>query len=144
MESGDAYAPVPWDTIIAEPDRDLPAKLNAEASGILSWIVDGARQFLAGEWAVPAVVTVATADYRAAEDTVARFLNECCRLGPGWYAYADQLRQRYEEWCREEDVQPRSAQAVAEELKRRGVHRAPTGRKRWLGIGLLDEDGDAV
>jgi putative DNA primase/helicase len=130
---------VPWETTITEPDRDLPAKLRDEASGILRWLVDGARQFLADEWKVPSAVTVATDQYRADEDTVARFIGECCRLGPGWYTYADQLRQRYEAWCRDEDVAPRAAQAVAEELKRRGVHRAPTGRKRWLGIGLLDD-----
>src|SRR5262249_9202321 len=117
---------VPWETTITEPDRALPDKLYAEAPGILRWIVDGARSFLTEDWTVPDPVQLAPANYRAAEDPLSRFFDECCRLGPGRYAYADQLRHRYLEWCDAEGVEPRSARAVGEELNRRGVRKPPT------------------
>ncbi len=49
---------IPWDVTIPveERDLDLASKLEAEASGILNWIVEGARRFLAEGYDPPAAV----------------------------------------------------------------------------------------
>jgi putative DNA primase/helicase len=67
---------VPWAVTIPENERDddLAAKLRAEAPGILSWLVDGARRFIAEGLTPPDVVRAATDAYRADEDAIGRFV----------------------------------------------------------------------
>ncbi len=69
---------VPWEVTIPEADRDihLDVKLRAESSGILNWLIEGARIFLADGLMVPERIRVSTEKYRAGEDVLGRFLNE--------------------------------------------------------------------
>ena len=54
--------------------------------------------------------------------------------------YADDLRRRYEAWCAARGETPLSGQAVGAGLRLQGFERVAGGTKRWLGLGLLDED----
>ena len=69
---------VPWEVTIPEKERDehLLAKLQAEAAGILRWIVDGAVRFHREGLDPPAAVLAATAEYRPVEDVIGRFCDE--------------------------------------------------------------------
>lgn len=72
---------VPWNEQIAgnEIDRQLPGKLDAEASGILKWAVEGALDFLnLGGLNPPAEILNATQEYREEEDPIGSFLTNAC------------------------------------------------------------------
>lgn len=58
----------------AERDRNLTAKLEREASGILTWLVQGCLEWQRKGLAEPAAVREATATYRADEDDLGEFL----------------------------------------------------------------------
>lgn len=76
---------IPWDVTIPVDERDehLAAKLAEEAPGILRWVVDGAVRFFSTGFAPPERVRAASAEYRATQDTVSRFLAEVVTFRPG-------------------------------------------------------------
>jgi putative DNA primase/helicase len=71
--------PIPFNvqTPKDEIDRELPAKLMAEAEGILAWLVDGARIWNEFGLLPPQEVHDARDAWRRA-DPLVRFLEECC------------------------------------------------------------------
>lgn len=135
---------IPWTVTIPENERDLhlAAKLTAEASGILNWITEGARQWYEHGFDVPDAIIRATADYRTDEDHLGRFLAECCHLDPAVSITAGDLRSLYERWCSDtgEDAMP--PQALGRQLTNRGFDTRQVGRARtrtWFG--LTDDEG---
>jgi putative DNA primase/helicase len=76
---------IPFKVYIPDGKKDetLPAKLHAEASGILNWMLDGLREYRLGGLAEPDEVIAATGDYRSSEDWLDRFLDsEVQRVAP--------------------------------------------------------------
>jgi len=59
-------------------DEGLRERLKGEASGILAWLVRGCLEWQQQGMKPPKCVTVATEDYRANEDTITQFVEECC------------------------------------------------------------------
>lgn len=59
-------------------DRDMPAKLQGEASAILSWAVKGCMEWQASGLNPPAAVIGATADYLESQDTLGLWIGEDC------------------------------------------------------------------
>lgn len=132
---------IPWDVTIPGPRRDegLPAKLEAEAPGILNWIIQGAQDFHAHGFQEPGVITAATEGYRTDEDQVGRFLHACCVIDPSASVTAKDLRLAYERWCAGVGEAQQSAQAVGAQLGARGYESRQKGKDRartWIGLGL--------
>src|SRR5262249_54371075 len=65
----------------AERDKDLPAKLRRELSGILAWAVQGCLDWQRAGLGMPEAVKAATAEYRAEMDVLDQFLAERCEIG---------------------------------------------------------------
>jgi putative DNA primase/helicase len=133
---------VPWSVTIPKADRDrnLASKLAREATGILTWIVEGARRFLADGFDPPAAVEAATTDYRAEEDVVGRFAAECLTVGHGWALSAD-IAEEAERWAAGQGIDPPTLGEVAAVLKDAGCthgRRTIAGRKYsyWRGVGI--------
>ena len=61
-------------------DQDLPAKLQAEASGILRWAINGGLEWQRNGLGRPSKVKDANADYFEGQDTIGQWLEECCRV----------------------------------------------------------------
>jgi putative DNA primase/helicase len=59
-------------------DRDLPARLMAESSGIFAWMVHGALEYLNMGLRIPEAVETATAEYREESDPVGAFIRNAC------------------------------------------------------------------
>lgn len=95
---------IPWEVIIPadERDPDLPAKLRAEAAGILNWIIEGARRFYEAGCRLtpPPQVVAATSAYRADQDLTAQFLAETIDPATS-IIYSDELRAELEQWAAE-------------------------------------------
>lgn len=138
---------VPWEVIVppAEVDRDLPAKLKAEASGILRWAVQGCLEWARLGLVTPAVVLEATTAYRAESDVLGAFLERHCIFAEDVRVTRQALREAYEKWCLEEGHKPMGPKKVAARLKERHVRGASvrdhTGKVKdgWIGVRLKSD-----
>jgi P4 family phage/plasmid primase-like protien len=138
---------VPFEHEVPEDDvvDDLQGILFREhGAAILAWIIAGAAEYAAGGLREPDSVKAATADYAHDQDTVARFVEECCRLGGGEHVTIKIgiVRAAYERWCLSEGEQPVTAKAFGQALARRfGIESARTPRARmYVGLSLLRDE----
>jgi putative DNA primase/helicase len=121
-------------------DRDLPAKLRAEASGILRWAVEGCLEWQRKGLAEPDEVTAATHAYRDDMDRLGDFLNDCCVMEPGAEVTNPDIRKAYGAWCERNGERPMSATAFGMRLKERGLVQQRSAARLWVGLGLKDDD----
>ncbi|MHC1701510.1 MAG: phage/plasmid primase, P4 family [Humidesulfovibrio sp.] len=119
-------------------DPDLLAKLMAESSGILAWLVEGFLLWQRDGLKPPAAVLEATAEYRRGEDTMADFIDTCCELGPDYSVDATELYNSFSEWWEEVmktkfvPAQKKFGRIMKEKYESRKVG----GKYRYYGIKL--------
>lgn len=117
---------------------------NAEGPSILAWMITGAVEYLRDGLAEPASVRIATEAYEHDQDTVARFVEECCEVGDANAQHMNvrvsDLRTAYETWCRQEGETPITAKALTVALKSRfGILSDRTNSTRFYsGIRLAN------
>jgi P4 family phage/plasmid primase-like protien len=70
--------------LTVEKDPTRPAKLAAEAQGVLAWCVRGALAYQRDGLKPPAAVRKAREDYKSDMDLLAEWIDECCEVGPGF------------------------------------------------------------
>jgi putative DNA primase/helicase len=119
---------VPWEVTIPENERDefLAAKLEAEAPGILRWVVEGAHEFLAKGITVPDSIRAATDDYRQGEDLIGQFLAEMVEVtkdADDVENFSD-IQQAVTEWSESEGLKwALSLNQLTDALEARGAWR---------------------
>ena len=88
---------IPFKVTIPKDERDekLPEKLKAEWSEILAWMIDGCLKWQKEGLSPPEAVRAATDAYLESEDAVKTWMQECCQLGPDFYAKTRELYQRW-------------------------------------------------
>ncbi|MBV2353845.1 DNA primase [Streptomyces sp. J2-1] len=127
--------------------------VTEEGPGILGWLIDGARRYLAGhrDLTGPERVRIATTAYAETEDHTARFYEECCRLGSELRAEQAALYAVYRAWCQQEGAPPMSSRAFATRTRELVGLVSPRDmilsnqRKHYPGVGLLaDEERGTV
>src|SRR5215212_5048710 len=122
-------------------DTDLPEKLREELPGVLAWAVMGCVEWYQhGLGSAPAVER-ATAAYRAETDVLERFMSERCEFGPDKSVTKADLYEAYEQWCSEEDEEPKTIKAFGSIMKEKGAvlnfKESKNNKSRiWKGIGL--------
>lgn len=125
---------VPFDVTIPEEkvDRRLRYKLQAEASGILRWMVEGCLRWQREGLRLPGAVEDARTAYRVEMDVVAAFLADCT-VSLGEVGAAD-LYRVYASWAKDNGEFVMSATRFGRELSRRvqKEHR----RDGWVYLGL--------
>lgn len=123
---------------------------------ILAWIIQGTVDFFNTGLREPDSVKTATAEYERDQDTIARFIDECCRIGGGdnVATKTSKVRDSYEKWCEAEGETPVNPKAFSQALTRRyGVGRdrlsgGSSGGSRsrvYTNIAVLggdEDDGD--
>ncbi|MFC5744796.1 phage/plasmid primase, P4 family [Actinomadura rugatobispora] len=136
---------VPDDQII----DDLQGILTRDhGPAILNWIVQGAAMFAdQGLKPEPESVTAATENYKKEQDTVARFVEECCRVGGGEQVQIKVaiVRDAYERWCTAVGEKPVSAKKLTQELSKHGAGRGrgPGGGARvYSNLTVMSVEGD--
>jgi P4 family phage/plasmid primase-like protien len=129
-------------------DTDLPTKLLAEASGILKWIVDGARAYIDAGFKLGTVAAVerATATYRHQSDLLGSFLDECCVVAPTLKGKRASIYARFQGFAIEQGRRPWTQRAMLEALQERGIVPQGAAAKSngdyyWIGLAL-DVGGD--
>lgn len=138
---------IPFEVVIPPAERDghLGERLELEADGILSWAVAGYRSYLDGGMAAPDAVTTATNDYQRDSDAVARFIDEQCLTGGGYYATTGTLHEAWTRWAIYDGAEALSLKRFGQALDDHGYPVAGgTGRDRKTrkGIGLQAQEGD--
>jgi putative DNA primase/helicase len=134
---------VPFDVVIPEQERDgrLGGRLKAEAPAILGWALQGYSDYLAGGLRPPAAVQATTQEYRNGNDTIARFIEEQCRKGPGLTEGASVLYQAYATWCRQNMLQTVTSREFPKVLSSHGIGQKKTAQgMRFLGLTIPATD----
>ena len=138
---------VPFSVVIPEEQQDqtLAERIKAdEARGVLRWIVEGARDYLAEGLHPPAKVVEQTAVYRTASDSFAEFLADCTVTGPAYTVRAGQLIKSHRAWCQLHGLEPMRGNEVADELQARGFRRRKTMHgATYHGLQLSVGEGEA-
>ncbi len=134
---------IPFTVIIpkAEQDRQLGEKLREEWPGILAWAVEGCRAWQAHGLGEPQEVIQATEEYRAEQDVIGAFLEECCYEDSTASALARDLYGAYRAWTEANGERLTTQKDFGGRLGERGFTRG-TGAgnvKKWFGIGLVEK-----
>lgn len=79
-------------------DHELGDKLKTEAEGILAWSVVGAKAWCERGLDKPPEVEAATEQWRAENDNIGNFIEECCVVGDCVSARAGQFYAAYKRW----------------------------------------------
>ncbi|TRO56017.1 phage/plasmid primase, P4 family [Streptomyces sp. IB201691-2A2] len=125
--------------------------VREEGSGILQWLVDGARLYLSTRDSLqgPDHVRMATSAYANSEDHIGRFIAECCirsaRSQPHLRVEQGLLYAAYVSWCgTSEGIRPVSTRAFAARVRQDVGLASPTemikanSRKFYPEIALLE------
>ena len=138
---------VPWKVYMsaAERDLDLGKKLEAEAPGILRWLVDGCLAWLTEGLNPPEAVRLATSQYLDDQDLVGNFLADRTTSEPSYPGAtvrenATTLYQSFVKWCEGQGRKPDTQTAFGSELDTRGFARDKKGVVWRLGLRLLSDD----
>ena len=118
--------------------KDYADMLYTQAGGaVLSWMVEGARRFIANGYKLtpPAVVREALADYRKSCDWLGGFLTECCELGENYVTASSEIYQRYTAHCQVAGEYRRDNRDFAHAMQNAGYERKHT-MKGWQYYGL--------
>ena len=125
---------------LEEQDKNLSQRLKAEATGILTWMVNGCLEWQRDGLNPPAEVQDATQEYQEDSDPLADFINDKCQLGSELSTSAQELYKAYCDYCGKE--KPISKNLFGRNLTGRGFEKVQSGPRRirhWSGIELRDE-----
>jgi len=136
---------VPFDVVIPAQEQDgrLGEKLQLEADAILTWAVEGYRQYEVQGLAAPEAVQAATAEYQKASDAIARFIEDRCLVGPHWTVPAGELYEAWVKWSIEDGADPVAKKQFGAEMDKRGFKDKRTNTHRLrTGITLAGDDDE--
>jgi len=138
---------VPFEVQIPEPeqDRELPDKLRDELPGILQWAVEGCRAWQVDGLAIPEMIKVATAEYRAAEDTLGEFVAERLEADPEAVTLAKDLHAAHREWSDGTGARVVAVKTFYRMLEERGIRRGPkrNGGATFVGVRVREAQSEA-
>ena len=123
-------------------DKTLPAKLKAEAEGILAWMVQGCLEWQRSGLQIPDSVRAATAEYRSEQDTLGRFAETCCIRSTAVRVKFSSLYGELEKWCNDGGDNVPSKRFVGSWLKDQGFKEQQANGRWYLGIALKAEFTD--
>jgi putative DNA primase/helicase len=122
---------------------DMPERLRAEWPGVLAWCVRGCLEWQRRGLDAPAEVLDATKGYKAEQDVLGLFLDECTTRGPNLKAKASQLYARYKGWAETGNEYALSQRLFGEALHERGIESKRSNGFWHIGIGLLADQSES-
>jgi len=128
---------VPLTRRVQKPDLELPAKLAAEADGILTWAIAGAVAWIDGGLRPPRCVLDASATYFDSQDDLIEWIEQECTTGPERMGGPTALHGSYRRFMEERNQIPLGRKRFGNELEKRGFRRDKVNEERvHLGIAL--------
>jgi putative DNA primase/helicase len=120
-----------------QQDRDLPAKLVAEARGILSWIVRGAVEWNSSGLGECAAVEAAVREYKGEQDVLGDFIDEKCELDQAFEVDAQKLYNAVLSYCFENGRERIPQKRLIKGLEQKGYEKRKTNKcMKWVGLQL--------
>jgi putative DNA primase/helicase len=134
--------PIPFVVSIPadEIDKELPAKLLAEAEGILAWAVEGSRLWYTSGLGTPAEITAAKDEWRSQMDQIGRFVEECCVTGEGFRCRASVLYGDYRRWAESAGEHFLTLAAFGTKIGERFRKTRTERGVDYLGIGIVSQE----
>lgn len=123
---------------MVEVDRHIDAKLAAEASGILNWLLDGYRMWREIGLKPPEQVLAETRKYRADSDPVGEFLAEWTVADPDGHVGATDLYEAYVRWCKQAGADAYSHTGFGK-IAGQKLERVQKGTRVYVGIRLTQD-----
>lgn len=121
-------------------NNDLNSLLAAEASGILNWIISGAKSYLNNGFTEAEEVTTATKEARKKSDSVHLWTQQECKENMESSIGAKAAHEAYKAFAKQQGFQAVTAKVFKHHMKRLGF---PTTRKAagvfHTGIDLLSQ-----
>lgn len=140
---------VPWEETLPKnkrkPQEEVLKTLLTERDGILQWMVEGLNDWKQDHHWIAEEVLIATEAYREEEDILQGFLSSRCELNNRYSVEVGALYSEYEDWCQENEEEPKSKVTFGKLLKKRGLQQKRTGHDRtrkWIGIRIHYTDED--
>jgi putative DNA primase/helicase len=121
------------------PDRELEAKLVAEAPAILQWMIDGCLDWQANGLIRPPVVVKATEEYFSDQETFPRWLEECCDGHPDGTVQtaSSALYKSWVDYCKLFRGEPGGRSDFKTKMEEAGYRGRHTNKgTQWVGIAL--------
>jgi len=115
-------------------------KLQAEASGILNWMIEGLLKWNDTGLNPPQIVIDAGEDYLKENDLVAQFLNEETTNREGDSVSISELFKRYLLWCEDSGIEFKATkQTLSKKIESKGYAKTVIGNIRsWKDIILKE------
>lgn len=110
---------------------------------IMQWIIDGAKKAIAKgfKFTLPVCVASAIEAYRADNDWLGHFIEECCEIGDGYLAKSGELYQSYRSHCMRTGEYTRGTADFYSGLEKSGFVRKKTKVGNMIcGLSLKNED----
>lgn len=119
-------------------DETLGDRLQACLPGVLAWVVAGAVEWNRSGLRLSPEVLAATKDYQGSQDTLGRFVEECCETSlPAIKAKFSKLYNCLEKWCDDSGENRPSRRAFGDWLLANGKERHPSNGETWyFGIEI--------
>jgi putative DNA primase/helicase len=101
-----------------QQDKDLAEKLKAEQPAILQWLIQGCLEWQRLGLAAPKIVTDATAEYLADEDTITAWIEDrCVRRHDAWES-TNELFKSYSDWAQKSGEKAGTKKEIREGLNK--------------------------
>jgi putative DNA primase/helicase len=108
-----------------------------ESSGILNWLIEGAKRWRKEGLKTPNIIINATDEYRAEMDVIGNFIKERCYQKSGASIRARELFKNYQDWCDENNEHACSERFLGLRLKEMGFEQKRMNDGRyWQDICL--------
>ena len=120
-------------------DKNLTAKLIAENSGILNWLLKGYAMWKKEGLEEPDAVREANEEYRMDMDSVGTFVTDCLELDASlqWRLPTNLLYQTYIKWCNKNNERAMSQKWLGMRMSEKGFKRVITnGQRLWCGLAV--------
>lgn len=122
-----------------EADVDLAIKLRAELPGILNWVLDALRRFVAAREFSPCEVCVKALErYRLMTDSVRLFLDERCVQQSPFTTLGSTLYTAYKNYCFADQTKPLGKTRFYERLESLGATRTERRGQHYYDVTLRE------
>lgn len=130
---------LPFSAKIKKRNGAFEVLLQAEASGILNWLIEGARLYTKRGLGTCDVVEQATANARRSSDSVRIWIEERCRVKADAEVQSSAAYESYRKLCRTHGRKELSVQAFARAMNAKGHHSKATKRHNvFVGLEMRD------
>ncbi len=126
-------------TIDDAEQKSLPrvvAEHMEEADGILNWLIEGAKIFLAEGLKDSAGVRTLTQDHREDSDPIGAFVRDCVVPADGESVQARFMFNAFERYCTANAIRPWTEKTFSMAMKQKGFRREDKRIRVWLNVRL--------